>query len=252
MKNYRTISIVILMMSALGACSPKTTNSNPAATVTGTLPTTTNPVTGGTGTGTGTGTGAGSTGCDGVARAGATQCYYKNIPTVMASGGAYGSTWWSSTQFIASSGNSPNQFSTDATFNVRIIPRSPVANALSTFGRTCSPFMMYATKLKVQLMLHKNGVSVGEVATLTSTLDAPSNVWRFTVPVSTTPLVLEVVNVLSDSRCTSNYGSAPSSCKTNPYLDIPINGTTWPTECVGFDIQYSTDTTYDLPGAPAN
>lgn len=250
MKNYRKITLVMLMMSALAACAPKTTGSNPTANVTGTLPTTSNPVTPGTGTTPGTGSTA--AGCDGVYRAGATQCYYKNIPTVMASGGAYGSTWWSSTQFIASTGNSPNQFATDATFNVRIVPRSPIANALSTFNRTCSPYMMFATKLKVQLMLHQAGVTVGEVATLTSPIDTPSNVWHFTVPVTTSPLVLEVVNVLSDSRCTGKYGSIPSSCTTNPYLDIPINGTTWPTECVGFDIQYSTDTTYDLPGASAN
>lgn len=250
MKNYRKITLVMLMMSALAACAPKTTGSNPAANVTGTLPTTSNPVTGGTGTTPGTGSTA--AGCDGIPRAGVSQCYYSNIPTVMASGGKYGTTWWSSTQFIASTGNSPNQFATDATFNVRIIPRSPVANALSTFGRTCSPYLMPATKVQVTLMLHQSGVSVGQTATLSSTIGAPSAVYHFqNLPVTTSPLVLEVVNVQSDSRCVASgpYGTPPSSCTTSPFLDIPINGTTWPTECVGFDIQYSTDTTYDLPGA---
>jgi hypothetical protein len=110
---------------------------------------------------------------------------------------------------------------------------------------------MPATKLKVQLMLHKSGVSVGEVATLTSSLNTPSNVWHFTIPATSTPLILEVINVNSDSRCTGIYGSKPTSCTTNPYLDIPINND-GPTECVAFDIQYSTDQTYDLPGTTAN
>ena len=190
--------------------------------------------------------------CDGVARNGMTHCYYKNIPTVFASGGIYGQTWWSSTSFIAGSGNSPGQFSTDATFNVRIIPRTPVANSTSTFNKVCSPYRMYATQLQVKLMLHKNGVSVGEVATLNSTIGVPSKVWHFTnLPATSDPLILEVVNVNSDSRCTGFYGSKPASCTSSPYLDIPIN-TVGPTECVAFDIQYSTDSTYDLPGASAN
>lgn len=263
MKNYYKISMVVLIMSGLSACSVKTTasksavssstsgstaNTNPGTTTCTTTGSTTTCTTIGTGTTTGTSV----SGCDGVSRNGASRCYYKNIPTVLASGGTYGQTWWSSTNFISTTGNSPGQFSTDASFNVRIIPRTPTANSTSTFGKTCSPYRMYATKLKVQLMIHKSGVSVGEVATLTAPINTASNVWHFTVPSGTTdPLVLEVINVSSDSRCTGFYGSNPSSCTSNPYLDIPIN-TAGPTECVAFDIQYSTDETYDLPGSSAN
>lgn len=238
--------MIILVMSTLAACSVKSTSSKTSNTAT------TSPIgTGGDGGGGG-GSGGGTEGsCDGIARDGVTRCYYKNIPTIMASGGVYGQTWWSSTDFITSSGNSPHQFSTDSTFHVRIIPRTPTANATSTFSKTCSPYRMYATKLKVQLMLRKSGVSVGEVATLTAPIGSASSVYHFSVPVSTEPLILEVVNVQSDSRCTGFYGSKPTSCTTNPYLDVPIN-TAGPTECVAFDIQYSTDETYDLPGARAN
>ncbi len=238
------------MMSAISACtvkqtSSKTTSSTSTSTsgTSGSTTTTTTPPT--------TTTTTGGISCDGVYHDGATRCYYKNIPTIMASGGTSGQTWWSSTNFIASSGNSPNQFSSDATFNVRIIPRTPVANATSTFGKVCSASRMYATKVKVQLMLHKSGVSVGETATLSSTIGAASNVYHFSVPATSAPLVLEVVNVQSDSRCTGMYGTNLSGCATNPYYDIPIN-TAGPTECVGFDIQYSTDETYDLPGTAAN
>lgn len=250
MKNYYKISMVVLTMVALSACTVKSTPSKGTTTIINQVSPNTGIDNGGTGSGTG-GTGTGISSCDGVARDGATRCYYKNIPTVLASGGTYGQTWWSSTNFISSTGNSPGQFSTDATFNVRIIPRSPTANGTSTFNKTCSAYMMYATKLKVQLMMHKSGVSVGEVATLTANIGTPSNVWHFTVPATSDPLVLEVVNVASDSRCTGFYGSKPSSCTSNPYLDIPINNN-GPTECVAFDIQYSTDETYDLPGSTAN
>lgn len=248
MKNHRDIAVFIFLIIALTACTVKSTNTKNSAS--------TSPV-GSGGGGTGGGGGGGTTtpggiACDGINNnTGATQCYYKNIPTIQASGGPYGQLWWSSTNFIATSGNSPYQFSTDAVFNVRIIPRSPTAGALSTFNKSCSSYMMYATKLKVQLMMHKNGVSLGEIATLTSPLNTPSNVWHFTVPVTSQPLILEVINVQSDSRCSGFYGSKPSSCTTNPYLDIPINNN-GPTECVAFDIQYSTDNTYDLPGSPAN
>lgn len=248
MKN---LSILILILG-LASCSVKSTSSKTSSSTSN--PSTTNPGdTGGGGSGGGGGGsgGDGVTSCDGVARSGATLCYYKNIPTIIASGGTYGQTWWSSSQFITDSGNSPSQFSTDATFNVRIIPRSSTASTTSTFGKSCSTYMTYATKLQVQLMLRKNGTSLGEVATLDAAINSASKVWRFTVPATSEPLILEVVNVLSDSRCTGFYGSKPSGCSTNPYKDIPINQK-GPTECVAFDIQYSTDETYDLPGSSAN
>ena len=249
MKNRMNLCTVLFILGVLTSCTVKTTDSS--STSSGTSPISSGGGgTGGGGTGGG-GTGGGGISCDGVARSGVTKCYYKNIPTVIASGGTYGQSWWSSTNYVVATGADPKIFSTDATFNVRIIPRTPTTGSTSTFGKSCSTYMNYATKLKVQLMLHRNGVSVGEVATLTAPIDTASTVWHFTVPASSDPLVLEVVNVLSDSRCSGYYGSKLSTCSTNPYYDIPIN-TKGPTECVAFDIQFSTDETYDLPGSSAN
>jgi hypothetical protein len=159
------------------------------------------------------------------------------------SGGLPGQTYWSSLNL--SSAISQNQFVTDGTFNVRIIPRLANPNALSASGKVCSPFMVGNSKaLKVQLMLRKQGVGLGEIQTLTSTNDTPSAVAHFTPPGGTTqPYILEVVSVLSDTRCTWAGGTSTLYC---PYADIPIN-TLGPTQCVAFDIQYSTDNTYDLP-----
>ncbi|MGZ3787000.1 MAG: hypothetical protein ACXVLQ_00675 [Bacteriovorax sp.] len=246
MKNFYKISMVILVVGTLSACSVKSTNSKITSTTTATSPIGT-----GTGVGTGTGTIPGGTTptspssnlCEEIIEG---KCYHK-ASNIIASGGSYGQTWWTSAQYTAAgTGRSPNLFKTDAVFNVRIIPRSATAGTTSTFGKACSSYMMYATKLRVQLMLHKNGVTVGDIATLTSSsIDAASNLFQFNVPVSSDPLVLEVVNVLSDSRCTGKYGSIPSNCSTNPYLDIPIN-TNGPTECVAFDILYSTDETWSI------
>lgn len=259
MKNTFKIATILLMMSALAACSVKSTSSKSSTTNTSTSGST--PSTGSTGS-NGTNGSTGSNGGNGDSGTGSAQCQeivegkcYRKVSNIMASGGTYGQQWWSSANYTASgSGLSPNMFATDAIFKVRIIPRSPTANATSTFNRVCSPYMMYATKLKVQFMLHKQGVTVGEVGTVTAALNNTSGVYTFAVPASSDPLVLEVINVQSDSRCApkpgsstqSYYGTIPSSCSSNPYLDIPVNGSSYPTECVAFDILYATDETWSI------
>jgi hypothetical protein len=114
--------------------------------------------------------------------------------------------------------------------------------------------MLNSTKLRVKLQLHKQGVSLGEEATLTSDIGVPSSVWHFTPPGGTTsPYIIEVVNVESNARCTGAYGTALASCPTNPYYNIPVQtNTAYATECAAFDIQFATDDTYDLPGVSAN
>lgn len=247
------------MMGALASCSVKSTNSK-ISTTTNTSTSGTSPSTGGS---TGGSTTPGGTSCDGVYHDGATRCYYKNIPTLQVMGAtttavANGTPYWSSTNWLSSnSGISPNQFATDATFNVRVIPRFPSSGVApinpSVSGKSCSAFSPTTStykKLYVQVRLRTQTSTTGEVATLTANLDTPSNVWHFTVPASAQPLVLEVINVMADIRC--NWSGGKSYC---PYADIPINypsDSTKATECVAFDLQYSTDETYDLPGASAN
>jgi hypothetical protein len=253
MKNKLNITTVLLLMSALTSCSVKSTSSK-VSTSTSTSATGTSPTTGSTGS-SGTGGSSGSDTSNVTCQEIVDGKCYRKVSNIQASGGSYGQTWWSSTNYTASgSALSPNLFATDAVFNVRIIPRSPTANATSTFNRVCSPYMMYATKVKVQFMLHKQGVTVGDVGTVFAPLNSTSGIYKFAVPASSEPLVLEVVNVQSDSRCASKsgsttqsyYGTIPSSCSSNPYLDIPINGGSYPTECVAFDILYSTDETWSI------
>lgn len=203
-------------------------------------------------------------------------CYY-STPTIQVMGvtpANAGATIWTSKSLGP---GYQAQFVTDAVFNVRIIPRmaiktNPPVNP-SVPGKSCNHTMTkIATKLFLQLKLQTKEEDLangdGEVATLSASIDEPSKVWHFKRRVTATNLVLKVATVLSDSRVqqgVAGYG---------PFSDIPINTpnyaylvddyghlkldsaghkiSAYPTECVAFDIQFSTDDTIDLPGAKAN
>jgi hypothetical protein len=194
-----------------------------------------------------------STSCDGVYRSGVTSCYYKNLPEIALSGpGTKGQTYWSSTNDLSGSGISPNQFSTDATFSVRMIPSYITDGRTSKQGRVCSQYTAKNfTKMQLFVQLVKDGQSVGDTATLTAAATSDgtwnySNTYRYSVPSGTTsPFKLEVVGVTTDHRCSGKYGTAPTNCT---FMDIPlVTKTSAPTECVGFTLQMATDDTYDLP-----
>lgn len=258
MKNYYSLTIFILIMTGLSACSVKSTSSKSSTTSTvGTSPVSGN----GNGSGTGSSSTTGGITCDGINNTGATKCYFKNIPTIQAMGVTRennGKTIWSSRSLDSSIPQ--NQFTTDEVFNVRIVPRMAIktnsAVNPSVPGKSCNHTMTnIATKLFVQLKLQTKeedlaGSTSGEVATLSAGIDEPSSVWHFSKRVTRSNLVLKVITVLSDSRC-----KQPNGAGYCPFADIPLSYptyATYPTECVAFDIQYSTDETYDLPGASAN
>jgi hypothetical protein len=204
---------------------------------------------------------------DAVARTGATKtCYFTELPSLVFSGsGVAGYNYWSSANNLPSD-FSKNNFRTDASFAVRIKPVI-VDGGTSFQGRTCSQYTKNNfTKLQVKMMLSRtsdNGVS-SNIKTLTADVGSYSNTARFTVPGGTTdPYVLSVYSVLSNHRCNVvsgvSYGTAPTGCPS-AYYDIPLvqkynsdgsvntTGTAaLPTECVGFEIQFATDDTYDLP-----
>lgn len=253
--------MVILVMSLLSACSVKSTNSKIQST------TATSPIGYDPGTVPGGSTTVGGIACDGVNNnTGANKCYYKNIPTIQVMGATNyaitnGVPFWSSTNLGSSI--SQNQFATDEVFNVRIVPRmaiktNPAVNP-AVPGKSCNHTMTndrIATKLFIQIKLqtkeeHLAGSADGEVATLSASIDQPSTVWHFSKRVTPSNLVIKVVNVLTDTRCRAGGAGAAGYC---PYSDLPLNSatSTAATECVAFDIQYSTDETYDLPGASAN
>lgn len=254
MTNYFKISFVLFVAACLQGCSVKSTNSKDSSS-SSTSPATTGTTS--TTTTTTTTTAVDAESC-GVIRDGATRCFYKNIPTIQVMGAtptaiSNGVPYWTSTTFTKNgSGVSPNQFVSDGTFNVRIIPRFAPSNVPplnpSSPNKTCNGIQ--SSFVAVTLKLHAKSATEGQIANLSAKIDEPSKVYRFTnLPVTDEPLVLEVVNVMSDIRCKSHSGNL--YC---PYNDLPINSKdkSFPTECVAFDLQYSTDETYDLPGSTAN
>jgi len=249
MRNYKTITLLMSMLFIFGACAQKKAGS--------TNVTNNYPGGGGSGSGGGGGTGTtnpietgGATGCsDGVARSGATRCYYKNIPRIVVSGpGTFGGIYWSSTNLPSSI--SQNQFRTDASFRVRIKPVRPMANETSLQGRKCAGNLSNIwDKLKVLISLRRKNDPFSNYVDFTANVDTYSSTKDMFVPGGTSdPYILEVVGVQSNSRCKPEYGSPMSGCP-NAFYDIPLNTnvTSNPTECVAFEIQYSTDDTYDLP-----
>jgi hypothetical protein len=233
----KSFPLFVIFFTLLTGCSQKTTNNKTTTSTTSTNASGTNS----------SSTTTTNNGCDGIARDGITTCYYTNLPTLTFSGpGTVGPVYWSSNSNLPGH-ISPNQFRTDATFNVRIKPL--YADGTSLQGRTCSQFTKTNfSKLQVQLMLRRSVDSLGEVKTLTADVNSNSAKASFTVPGGTTnPYILEVISVMSNHRCNAVYGSAPGGCP-NAYYDIPKNtNVANPTECVAFKIEYSTDNTLDLP-----
>jgi hypothetical protein len=240
-KNVAMLTTMLLMFSS---CTQKMVNSSSTSTSSSSSSSTST---------TDSSSSTTISGCDGVYRSGASTCYYKNLPEVTVSGpGTYGTTLWSSSTDLSGTGLSQNQFVTDATFSVRMVPSYILDKRTSKQGRVCTNQRTVPTKVKLFVMMRKSTASLGEVATLTATYNTSSSTWdysntyRYTVPGGTTsPYVLEVVGVQTNQRCLES--SPPATCSTEPYMDIPVVTGTSPTPCIGFKLQMATDETYDLP-----
>lgn len=203
-------------------------------------------------------------GCDGVYRADATSCYRADIPTFTLSGTstsagvAIGPVLWSSATSLPST-YSQNSFVTDATFKVRIKASYPNANARSAQGRLCSGPMAYNfTRVKVYLMLRRTIDSITTPVEVVAKVGAYSTKKSLPIPGGTTePYILEVVGIATDHRCTTTaYGSLSTNekaaCTAGTYWgSIPlVVSSAYPdalTSCAGITLEYSTDSTYDLP-----
>ncbi len=248
MKNFtKTTFLIVLLAFAFGGCAPKTSktivNNNKGGSGS-------NPITDTDGDGVDDSeTGSGSIeGCNGIYRAGATDCYYANLPEVIISGPGVGAVYWSST----SSSVDQNQFMTDRVFGVRFQATTiPGGKKSAVYNKVCSNWTSNSfSKLKVKVMLRKASQSMSDnIVTLeadlaTSTVSGKgfSPKKYFTVPKGNTePFVLEIVEVQSDHSCKQANGSL--YC---PYAAIPVNQG-GPTECVGVRLEIATDSTYDLP-----
>lgn len=202
-------------------------------------------------------------GCDGVYRADATSCYRADVPTFTLSGTstsagvAIGPVLWSSATSLPST-YSQNNFVTDATFKIRIKASYPNANSRSAQGRLCSGPMAYNfTRVKVYVMLRRTIDSITTYKEITAKVGAYSTKASLSIPGGTTePYILEVVGIATDHRCNAAYGSLSTNekaaCTAGTYWgSIPlVVSSKYPdalTSCAGITLEYSTDSTYDLP-----
>jgi len=183
----------------------------------------------------------------GVADAGQTIEYYKiNQPFIVTHGTGEGIVVWNSIDDMPS-GVSQNILYTDARINVRVVPHW-VNGGTDKNGNPCQYQPQPYTKLQVGVRIRKQESSVGDFYTFTDVSpECPSATREFQVPEGTNfPLVIEVMNIKWDFSCIDyanrGYPNYPGYC---PYAQV------WPTECIGVEVQFSTDSTKDLPGPRA-
>lgn len=220
----------------------------------------------GTGTGSGSGTGGGGTGDypygdgyppdsismgesygngnePGIADAGQTVNYYKlNNPPIVVHGAGTGTVVWSSESDLPS-GIDPYILQTDSRLNVRVIPRVQ-SYGVDSRGNNCAYDAMAYTKLNVGVRVRKQGTGSGDYYQFQNIrVNGASKVHEFSVPASSNPLVIDILNVEWDYECIyyalDGYHNYPYSC---PFANV------WQYDCVSFDLQFSTDDTKDIPG----
>jgi hypothetical protein len=183
-----------------------------------------------------------------------------NDPLIIAHGTGTGVVQWSS-QTDLSPSISQSIFYTDQRMNIRVVPRAIQQGASDTrTGASCAYIPRPYQKLKVTVRVRRADLSSGYVFTFGSVdldnngqgdgvpLNKASRVHEFQVPQgSSAPLVIEVMNIEWDYSCyeyeTQNYCDVPGSC---PW------GSVWTSECVGVELQFSTDGTKDLVGERTN
>lgn len=243
---------ITCLLFTISSCTKKTSSkkSNTSSSTTTLLP----PVNSNTGGSGSSGSGSnitpgqcnGTGNEQGIADSGQTINYYKiNNPPIVSHGKGDGIVVWSSETDLPL-GYSQSMLYTDARLNVRIIPRRQHYGTDSK-GVECRYLPQPYGKLQVGVSVRRKEDAAGtgqyhlfdDVA-----VDCASKVHEFQVPSNTNyPLVIEVKNVKWDWSCkdyeNQGYSNVPGVC---PWDNV------WSTECYQLELQFSTDTTKDIPG----
>ncbi len=197
-------------------------------------------------------------GCNGVYRSGASRCYYSELPKILFSGLPTTtpvntvSIWSSASLVTALPSFSPNNFVTDGSFSVRFKPSVATAG-VSQQGKVCSSPMGYNVKrVKLHLMLRRQGDSISSIYETTAKIDDySSKIYLPVISGTSAPYILEVMGIETDHRCNA-YGNLSTNekaaCAAGTYWGtIPLVTSNNPTSCVAVKLEFATDETYDLP-----
>lgn len=240
-------TILVAMMIALTGClAPKSTNKKSTTTNN----TTSSDNTGGSNVDTGDNSGGDGTGNEpGIPDAGQTQDYY-SINDIVIHGKSnvlpnfsIPTNLWSSQRGVGS--DDQHIFYTNSRFNIRVRAQAgqPAGAVVSAgaheyeSGRAC--IATSYTKLAVTICLRSQTGSCIYTHTFSDiSIGQVSKTKNFSVPSSSDALVIDVLDVKYDWSCTNSNNDA---------LYCPYNSVSR-TKCAKIDIQFSTDTTKDLPG----
>ena len=184
----------------------------------------------------------------GVADFGQTIDYYKlNNPPIIARGGANAGIVWSSDTDLPADYNQ-SIFYSDSRLNVRVIPRYQ-NKGFDSRGIACEKYPAPFKKMNIGVVIRTRNSSpgVGNYYQFQDVdVNCPSKTREFSIPTTSDPLIIEVMNVEWDHSCNdyANQGfpNQPGFC---PYSFV------WEHECYQLEVQFSTDTTKDLPGPRA-
>lgn len=187
----------------------------------------------------------GSANAPGTPDAGQTIEYYKlNSPEIVAHGATAGTIVFSSASDLPGNYNQ-NIFYSDSRFNLRVIPKYQ-NKGVDSRGIPCAYSPQPFTKMNIGVVVRsqQSNPGVGAYYQFKDVpVNCPSRVHEYQIPATSTPLVIEVMNVEWDYSCLSyaqqGYPNVPGVC---PYDNV------WQTECYKLEIQFATDTTTNIPG----
>ena len=200
-----------------------------------------------TGTSTGTGTSgscaAGRTGEEeGISTDGQSINYY-TIPyhDVIMHGATAGNVVFNTQLDL--SGYNENIFKTDGRFNLRVIPRQ-IGKGTDSRGNTCTKqkAAQEFSMMNVGIRVRASNASTGYFNLFRDIpVDCASEVHEFEIPVTSYPLVIEVLDVTNDQDCLEDQSRGITSGRNCPYTEVGSM------ECFALEIQFSTDNTKDIP-----
>ncbi len=275
MKGNKPLTSLLLMFafgSLVTSCQPKTSSSKtnsgtsnlPSLGTTGSSTGSSTGLTTGSTTGSSTGSscpwGTGSEA--GISDNGQTISYYKlnSPPAVM-----HGANSWEvgfSTDSDLPPNYNQNIFFTDQRFNVRVIPRR-TQRGTDSKGRYCAFIDSPFTKMNIGVVVRSRDASPGVGAYYQFKdvpINCPSKVREFIgqIPNTPDPLVIDILNVESDHACILHQSQTDPRTGTNYTYEDGVSRGYCPydqvssTECFEVEVQFSTDTTTNLPGTRVN
>jgi len=180
--------------------------------------------------------------------AGAQSVSYYNLDIIGHGLGKGGVVWSSQSdpdfQFI----DAQNIFTTDSRFNVRVLAYSSPGKTTDSYNKSCVYDALNYSKLKLKIGVRTQGSSsYSDTFTFEGVpVDGCSEVYEYSVPQTSEPLVLEVLDVEFDWTCQQYVNAGydeddPQLASYCPWWYVSK------LDCFEIGIQFSTDYTRDIP-----